>query len=57
VVEGGIAALSSAFPQWPTLRSANSAPGHSRLAWAAAGRAADHPDGTIRWDIPVPDPE
>jgi 2-keto-4-pentenoate hydratase/2-oxohepta-3-ene-1,7-dioic acid hydratase in catechol pathway len=57
VVEGGIVALSAAFPQWPTLREVIAADGLGALARAAEGRVPTHPDGSFDWDIPVPAPE
>ncbi len=55
--KGGMIALSGDFPEWPTLRAAIAAGGLPRLAEAAAGRGVDYPDGSFRWDIPVPDAE
>ncbi len=57
VAEGGLIALSPDFPQWPTLRSVIAAQGLPALAEAAADLSVTHPDGTFRWDIPIPDPE
>lgn len=57
VVEDGFIALSPDFPDWPTLREVIAADGLSRLEVATAGRAATHPNGTFRYDIPVPGPE
>ncbi len=57
VAEGGLIALSPDFPQWPTLRSVIAAHGLPALAEAAADLSVTHPDGTFRWDIPIPDPE
>ena len=57
VAEGGLIALSPEFPQWPTLRSVIAAGALSEVAEAARGRAVTHPDGSFRWEIPVPDPE
>jgi 2-keto-4-pentenoate hydratase/2-oxohepta-3-ene-1,7-dioic acid hydratase in catechol pathway len=56
-VDGGMIALSHAFPQWPSLRAVIAAGGLHDLARAAAGRAVTHAGGTFRWDIPVPDAE
>lgn len=57
VAAGGLIALSDDFPDWPTLRAVIAAGGLKRLAEAAEGREITHPDGSFRWDIPVPDPE
>ena len=57
VAEGGMIALSDQFPQWPTLRAVIAAGGLARLDQAAQGRPVSHPQGSFRWDIPVPDPE
>ncbi len=57
VAEGGMIALSPEFPQWPTLRGVIAAGALSEVAEAAWGRAATHPYGSFRWEIPVPDPE
>lgn len=56
-VEGGVVALSDAFPQWRSLREAIAAGGLGALAAAAAGRAPTHREGSFRWEIPVPDAE
>lgn len=57
VAGGGVIALSDAFPQWKTLRDVVENAGFDALRDAAEGRAVTHPDGSFRWDIPVPDPE
>jgi 2-keto-4-pentenoate hydratase/2-oxohepta-3-ene-1,7-dioic acid hydratase in catechol pathway len=57
VADGGLIALSPEFPQWPTLRGVIAAGALSEVAEAARGRAVTHPDGSFRWEIPVPDPE
>lgn len=57
VVEGGVIALSDAFPQWPSLRAVIEAGALGQLAAAAKGRAVSHPEGSFTWAIPVPDPE
>jgi 2-keto-4-pentenoate hydratase/2-oxohepta-3-ene-1,7-dioic acid hydratase in catechol pathway len=57
VAEGGMIALSPEFPQWPTLRGVIAAGALSEVAEAGRGRAVTHPDGSFRWEIPVPDPE
>jgi 2-keto-4-pentenoate hydratase/2-oxohepta-3-ene-1,7-dioic acid hydratase in catechol pathway len=56
-MDGGVIALSPAFPEWPTLRAVIAAGGLQALAEAAVGRAVTHPAGMFRWDIPVPDAE
>jgi 2-keto-4-pentenoate hydratase/2-oxohepta-3-ene-1,7-dioic acid hydratase in catechol pathway len=56
-VDGGMIALSPEFPEWPTLRAVIAAGGLRVLAEAAMGRGVTHPDGTFRWDIPVPNGE
>jgi len=55
--EGGVVALSQEFPHWPTLRGVIAAGAIGQVLAAAKGRAVTHPDGSFRWDIPVPDPE
>lgn len=57
VAQGGLIALSPDFPQWRTLRDVIEAGALDEVQAAAAGRALTHPDGSFRWDIPVPDPE
>ena len=57
VVEDGLIALSPDFPDWPSLREVIAAGGLARLSEAAAGRAVTHPNGTFRYDIPVPHPD
>ncbi len=57
VVEDGFIALSPDFPGWPSLREVIAAGGLARLTEAAAGRAVTHPNGSFRYDIPVPNPE
>ncbi len=57
VAKGGMIALSGAFPQWKTMRNVIENDGFSALEDAAQGRPVSHPDGSFRWDIPVPDPE
>lgn len=57
VAKGGMIALSGAFPQWKTMRNVIENNGFSALEDAAQGRPVSHPDGSFRWDIPVPDPE
>jgi len=55
--EGGVIALSQDFTHWPTLRGVITAGAIGQVLAAAKGRAVTHPDGSFRWDIPVPDPE
>lgn len=57
IVEGGVIALSDAFPQWPSLRAVIAAGALGQLAAAAEGRAVSHPEGSFTYAIPVPDPE
>jgi 2-keto-4-pentenoate hydratase/2-oxohepta-3-ene-1,7-dioic acid hydratase in catechol pathway len=57
VADGGMIALSGDFPQWNTLRDVVENAGFGALEDAARGRAVTHPDGSFRWDIPVPNPE
>ncbi|MYM57300.1 fumarylacetoacetate hydrolase family protein [Thalassovita mangrovi] len=57
VVEDGFIALSPDFPDWPSLREVIAAGGLTRLQEAAAGRSVTHPNGSFRYDIPVPAPE
>jgi len=55
--EGGMIAMSPLFPQWKTLKNVIEADGLASVAKAAEGKAVSHPDGSFRWDIPIPDPE
>ncbi|MAW86606.1 MAG: 2-hydroxyhepta-2,4-diene-1,7-dioate isomerase [Phyllobacteriaceae bacterium] len=57
VAEDGLIALSPEFPQYRTLRNVIEAGALDAVAKAAKGRATTHPDGSFRWEIPVPDPE
>lgn len=57
VVPGGVVVLSDLYPQWPTLREVIAEEGLGALAKATQGRAMSHPDGTFRWDVPIPSPE
>ena len=55
--DAGMIALSQEFAHWPTLRSVIADGGLATLMEAAAGREVTHPEGSFRWDIPIPDPE
>ncbi len=57
VTDAGFAALSPAFPQWPTLRDAIAADGLHELAKAAQSAAPTHPPESYTYDIPIPNPE
>ncbi len=57
VVEGGMVALSPAYPDWPSLREVIAAGALDRVAATAVGRAVTHETGTFRWEIPIPSPE
>lgn len=57
VADGGIIAVSPEFPQWSTLREVIAADALERLVEAAKGKAVTHPDGSFRWEVPVPAPE
>ncbi|EEB85500.1 fumarylacetoacetate hydrolase family protein [Roseobacter sp. GAI101] len=57
VADGGLIALSDDFPLWKTLRDVIDNYGFFALEAAATGRAVSQPDGSFRWDIPVPNPE
>lgn len=57
VVEGGVIALSDAYPQWRSLRDVIAAGALGELAAAAEGRAVTHPEGSFSYAIPVPNPE
>lgn len=57
VTDTGMIALSPDFPHWRSLRDVVTADGFDTLEQAAEGRAVTHPNGSFRWDIPVPDPE
>lgn len=54
---GGVLALSDRFPQWRTLRNVIAAGGIPAVLAAGQGQVASHPDGSFRWEIPIPDPE
>lgn len=53
--EDGMIELSSAFPQWPTLREVIEANGLAELESNATGRSVTHTD--FSFDIPIPQPE
>ena len=55
VMNSGMIALSSDFPQWPTLRDVIAADGLGLLEKTARGRSVSHRDFT--YEIPVPNPE
>lgn len=55
--DGGMIALSPDFPQWKTLRNVIESGAVQTVLDAAVGKPVSHPDGSFRWDIPVPDPE
>ncbi len=55
--EGGMIALSSEFPDWPTLREVIGDDGLHDLALAAKGRDVTHPNGSFAYEIPIPAPE
>ncbi|MCR9125368.1 MAG: fumarylacetoacetate hydrolase family protein [Rhodobacteraceae bacterium] len=54
---GGMVALSPDFPEWRTLREVIAAGALDVLAETARDREVTHPEGSFRWNIPVPDPE
>ncbi len=53
--EGGVIALSSEFPQWPTLVSVIAADAVDQVLAAATGRAITHPEGSFSYLMPVAD--
>lgn len=55
--QGGMIALSPDFPTWKTLRDVIAADALDTLEHAADGLSVTHPDGTFRYDIPIPNPE
>jgi 2-keto-4-pentenoate hydratase/2-oxohepta-3-ene-1,7-dioic acid hydratase in catechol pathway len=57
VAEGGMIALSPDFPAWPSLREVIAADGLDALAEAAADLSVTHPEGSFRYEIPIPSPE
>lgn len=57
VTDEGMIDLSTAFPQWSTLRNVIAANALGELASAAEGGRVTHENGSFRYDIPVPDPE
>ncbi len=54
---GGVLALSDQFPQWRTLRNVIEAGAIPQVLEAAKGHAASHPEGSLTYDPPIPDPE
>lgn len=58
VTDAGMIALSPDFPAYRTMRDVIEAGALPALAAAAAeGRDVTHPNGSFRWEIPVPNPE
>jgi 2-keto-4-pentenoate hydratase/2-oxohepta-3-ene-1,7-dioic acid hydratase in catechol pathway len=57
VLEDGIIDLGSAHPDWPTLREVIENDGFDALEKSTAGKAVTHPNGSFRFDIPVPRPD
>jgi 2-keto-4-pentenoate hydratase/2-oxohepta-3-ene-1,7-dioic acid hydratase in catechol pathway len=57
VTDEGMIDLSSDFPDWTTMRDVVEADGFGALAMRATELDVSHPNGTFRWDIPVPNPE
>ena len=57
VSDDGMIALSPEFSDWPTMRDVIAADGIEQLSATAAKRGVTHPNGSFRWDIPVPNPE
>jgi 2-keto-4-pentenoate hydratase/2-oxohepta-3-ene-1,7-dioic acid hydratase in catechol pathway len=57
VTSDGMIALSPIFPQWKTLRNVIEASAFDQLEKAAEGQPVTHPNGTFKYEIPVPDPE
>lgn len=55
VTDNGMIALSSAFPQWPTLKEVIEAQGLVELENAANGLDVTHK--TYTFEIPIPNPE
>jgi 2-keto-4-pentenoate hydratase/2-oxohepta-3-ene-1,7-dioic acid hydratase in catechol pathway len=55
--DGGMIALSPEYPLWPTLREVIEADALDTLVDAAKTRSVTHPDGSFRYEIPVPAPE
>lgn len=55
VTDDGMIALSTDFPQWPTLRDVIEADGFNQLQTAASERTVTHTD--FIYEIPVPNPE
>ncbi len=56
VAPGGFIALSRQFPHWSTLTDVLRAGAMDQVLRAAESRPISHPDGTFKWDIPLPDP-
>ena len=57
VKDEGLAALSTQFPQWKTLRNVIENGALDKLEHAAASAEITHPNGSCKFEIPVPDPE
>lgn len=57
VAEDGLIALSPDFPAWPSLREVIAADGLGALTEAAEDLDVTHPEGSFRYEIPVPSPE
>ena len=57
VADGGMIALSPAFPEFPTLREVIAADAWDQVAQEAEGRDVTHANGSFTWDIPIPAPE
>lgn len=55
--EGGVVALTSAFPNWPSLRDVIAAGALHDLALAARNMPVTYARGTYELNIPVPNPE
>jgi len=57
VGETGLIALSDGFPQWATLRDVIAADAWKTVSDKAEKMPVSHSFGSVRWDIPVPNPE
>ncbi|MGI9381074.1 MAG: fumarylacetoacetate hydrolase family protein [Methyloligellaceae bacterium] len=57
VGKDGVIALSTNFPEWPTLREVVAAGGLGKLEEAAKGAEITQENGTFAFEIPIPAPE
>jgi len=56
IEDAGFIALSDKFPQWSTLRDVIENDALAQLTEAAKGMELSHPNGSFKWEIPIPNP-